>query len=651
MTRRIFSIMSMLAVAVFFASGLRVAAFELNDFEILEWRCDSLDFSAFSYVVDRDNTGEGKESYYMEIVDGAGNVLLTQENLRPVGVSNDPGAGTLDFDLPAGDNDITLRWISREGNGFDEQVFFEESVTLECIIDPPYPPTATPTLTETPTDVAPGSTPVAPTQTPTSTRTTAPTHTDIPTHTEAPTETDLPSQTSTQVLTTTASNTDMATSTATATVTATSTATLTATPTLTATASATATPTSTETSMPTETPTLEPTAIVSRCSVSAQVISEPSVNTAVNQNVLDVVFVVANTSGLSDELRKIQTRAPEVFELMDRNGLDWRAAVVLYSAGPQPVNQVLVNFSNDLDDLMNGLYGILTEARNSQPIDALDAVATSLQLPWRPEARKAVMLLSDGFRLDIRPEKPYQLIDVIQGANDAGGVRIYSLLTRYDEIPRPPYLTMADATQGEVMSTPSVERFGETFTRIMETIINPWIGPGQQAQVSSLEGVLPMRTVPSLTGNVIGNVYRGDVVTVINGPILICDNSLREIQQHELVWWQIEVAGGVTGWVPGRVSNEPQLLRYNEANPLTSVVCQLTTVDSINIRREPSLLSEVVSMRTGPNHILAASAQYGNPANPWEHWWLLIDGYWVRHDTVNEAEACTILPYIGQPPS
>lgn len=366
---------------------------------------------------------------------------------------------------------------------------------------------------------------------------------------------------------------------------------------------------------------------------------------------LDVVFVVANTSGLSDELRKIQARAPEVFELMDRNGLDWRAAVVLYSAGPQPVNQVLVNFSNDLDDLMNGLYGILTEARNSQPIDALDAVATSLQLPWRPEARKAVMLLSDGFRLDIRPEKPYQLIDIIQGAKDAGGVRIYSLLTRYDEIPRPPYLTMADATQGEVMSTPSVERFGETFTRIMETISSPWIGPGQPAQVSSLEGVLQMRTVPSLTGNVIGNVYRGDVVTVIDGPILICDNSLREIQQHELVWWQIEVADGVTGWVPGRVSNEPQLLRYNEANPITSVVCQLTTVDSINIRREPSLLSEVVSMRTGPNQILAASAQYGNPASDWEHWWLLIDGYWVRHDTVNEAEACTTLPYIGQPPS
>ncbi|MCA9913145.1 MAG: hypothetical protein KC496_07340, partial [Anaerolineae bacterium] len=359
---------------------------------------------------------------------------------------------------------------------------------------------------------------------------------------------------------------------------------------------------------------------------------------------------LANTSGLSDELRKIQSRAPEVFELMNRNGVDWRAAIVLYSAGPEPTNQIMVNFTNDRDDFMNALYSILTFARNSNPIDALDAVATGLQMPWRPEARKAIMLLSDGFRLDIRPEKPYQLLDVIQGASDAGGVRIYSLMTRYDEIPRPAYLTMADATNGEVMSTPSVERFGETFTRIMEEIIFPWFGPGQQAQISSLEGVLPMRAIPSLTGNAIGNVYRGDVVTIVSGPVLICDNSMRDVQ-HELVWWQIEVAGGVTGWVPGRVSNEPQLLRYDEANPITSVVCQLSTTGTINIRREPALLSEVVSMRNGPDQILAASAQYGNPANPWEHWWLLIDGYWVRHDTVNEAESCTTLPYIGQPPS
>ncbi|MCA9891067.1 MAG: hypothetical protein KC546_21970, partial [Anaerolineae bacterium] len=129
---------------------------------------------------------------------------------------------------------------------------------------------------------------------------------------------------------------------------------------------------------------------------------------------------------------------------------------------------------------------------------------------------------------------------------------------------------------------------------------------------------------------------------------LICDSNAREAER-QLSWWQIETDTGLIGWIPGRVNNEPQMVLYDEEHALSSEVCQMTTIGTVNIRRRPTTLAERVSVRAGGNQTLAASAQYGNPAVEWEHWWQLIEGYWVRADTVLEEEACISLPYAELP--
>ena len=60
----------------------------------------------------------------------------------------------------------------------------------------------------------------------------------------------------------------------------------------------------------------------------------------------------------------------------------------------------------------------------------------------------------------------------------------------------------------------------------------------RQAEVVSRQTVR-MRETPSLAGNLILNISRGEVVTTVDGPVCA----------DEFIWWQIQLQDGTLGWI------------------------------------------------------------------------------------------------------
>lgn len=74
--------------------------------------------------------------------------------------------------------------------------------------------------------------------------------------------------------------------------------------------------------------------------------------------------------------------------------------------------------------------------------------------------------------------------------------------------------------------------------------------PGQQLRVESNTGQLNLRAAPQLDGAVVGNALNGEFVAILAGPRLF----------DGVEWWQVQLAGGQTGWMAGAINNVPVLV-------------------------------------------------------------------------------------------
>lgn len=97
--------------------------------------CTSYDYD-FDWAFDRDNTGTGNEAYYIEITDGAGNVLRRHDNSWPVPSSGHDGPSTITYSAMPDYNPLTYRLVSLAGNGYPEQLV--DHATGTCAGLPTY---------------------------------------------------------------------------------------------------------------------------------------------------------------------------------------------------------------------------------------------------------------------------------------------------------------------------------------------------------------------------------------------------------------------------------------------------------------------------------------------------------------------------------
>lgn len=103
------------------------------------------------------------------------------------------------------------------------------------------------------------------------------------------------------------------------------------------------------------------------------------------------------------------------------------------------------------------------------------------------------------------------------------------------------------------------------------------------------------------------------------------------------------------GWIQETYYGEPILVPFTADNPVVAPSCILTTRGDVNIRSGPGLNYQQIASRAGEGNLLAANGQFGNIAVVQEHWWQLLDGFWIRNDQVSESEGCPSLPAIAVP--
>ncbi len=104
--------------------------------------CNNFDYTGFDYIFDRDTTGANSETFYIEIVDGAGTVLHRIPgvgNAGPVGLGTyfEGGAAGNAYNIaPPQFSPVIYRWVSPGGNGFAPQEVLPTATILNCALPP-----------------------------------------------------------------------------------------------------------------------------------------------------------------------------------------------------------------------------------------------------------------------------------------------------------------------------------------------------------------------------------------------------------------------------------------------------------------------------------------------------------------------------------
>lgn len=163
------------------------------------------------------------------------------------------------------------------------------------------------------------------------------------------------------------------------------------------------------------------------------------------------------------------------------------------------------------------------------------------------------------------------------------------------------------------------------------------------AQIGSLESQVQLRQDPFWDAVWLKPLPRGAFVTIIGGP----QTTFNEVLQgFGFFWWQVRDSDGIVGWIPEDYFGEPLLIPSDVDNPIVpAAICELNTRTAANIRNGPgSQFDQIASRRN--NQPLAADGQINGSDGM--IWWQLIDGFWVREDSVTEDPTCFTLPTVNR---
>lgn len=93
---------------------------------VVEFDCAGT-YAPNSYTLNynRDNTGSGMEDTFLEIRDGVGVLLYSEDGASPLGAWTNPGGFFIPYHTAPSMNPITFHWWSRAGNGYEEVLVFQ----------------------------------------------------------------------------------------------------------------------------------------------------------------------------------------------------------------------------------------------------------------------------------------------------------------------------------------------------------------------------------------------------------------------------------------------------------------------------------------------------------------------------------------------
>ncbi len=147
-----------------------------------------------------------------------------------------------------------------------------------------------------------------------------------------------------------------------------------------------------------------------------------SVNSVVNnfaQDGLDVCFVVDTTNSMGDDIQNARENMTEILTSLGEKTQNYRVALIDYrdfasrtgDSDDYP-SQIQLNFTDDDAAIRSAIDGLTLGYGGDTEETVYSALMQAVDLPWRENAQKVVIILGDAAPLDPEPETNYTYDDV-----------------------------------------------------------------------------------------------------------------------------------------------------------------------------------------------------------------------------------------------
>ncbi len=191
----------------------------------------------------------------------------------------------------------------------------------------------------------------------------------------------------------------------------------------------------------------------------------------------DIAFVIDTTGSMDDDIAAVQAAAAQIVNTIATSGDDYRVALIDFRDFPYwPYGdvsdypaQLALDFTADQPTIINAINGLTIGYGEDWPESVYSGVMEAVELQWRADAEKLIILMGDAPPHDPEPETGYTSDSVIAAAN-AGGtpmqlglmassamtttaangtpIHIYPVLIGDDTDAEAAFLGLADGTGG-----------------------------------------------------------------------------------------------------------------------------------------------------------------------------------------------------------
>lgn len=240
---------------------------------------------------------------------------------------------------------------------------------------------------------------------------------------------------------------------------------------------------------------------------------EKSVNSVVKPDAaggLDLCFVVDTTSSMGDDIDDAKANMNDILDKLTQKSEDYRVALIDYRDFPERAgiydypSKVQLAFTGDKSEITDAINGLDLGSGGDVRETVYSALMDAINLDWRTDATKAIIVLGDAPPLDPEPNTGYTLdsvLSALKGADveidmdnsdtrvldsaDDSFIKVFSVGTSASEQASEFFSDISESTGG---SYTDVENATEVADAIIETIDKIELAPRNNVKASFGEG-------------------------------------------------------------------------------------------------------------------------------------------------------------------
>lgn len=197
---------------------------------------------------------------------------------------------------------------------------------------------------------------------------------------------------------------------------------------------------------------------------------------------LDLIFVIDTTGSMWDDIAAVQAAATTIVTHIDAQVRNYRIAVVSYEDFPvSPYGEAacgdatfhdVLGFSSDRATIVGAIQGLSLRCGGDAPEAVLSGLLHAIALSWRPQVRKAIILMGDAPPHDPEPFTNFTAATVIAAAEAADPVQIYPIAIGSDLSAQTAFAALATGTGGRLFKAPSATEVVNAITEAVDEIID-----------------------------------------------------------------------------------------------------------------------------------------------------------------------------------